>query len=47
MLTPVVSLQQENVRKSENLMKIVNIEEESLHIFSTSWGISVKFSGKI
>ena len=33
MLTSLVSLQQENVKKSEKLMKIVNIEEENLHIF--------------
>ena len=26
-------------------MKVVNIKEESLHIFRTSWGISMKFSG--
>ena len=33
MLTSLVFLQQGNVRKSEKLMKIVNIEEEILHIF--------------
>ena len=27
-------------------MKIVNIDEESLHIFWTTWGISMTFSGK-
>ena len=29
------------------LMKIVNIEEENLHIFWTSWGISMKFPEKM
>ena len=33
MLTQLVSLQQRNVKKSEKLMKIVNIEGENLHIF--------------
>ena len=33
MLTSLFFLQQGNVRKSEKLMKIVNIEEEILHIF--------------
>ena len=47
MLTSLVSLQQENVKKSEKLMKIVNIEEENLHIFWTRWGISMKFPGKM
>ena len=42
-----VSLQQGNVKKSENSMKVVNIEEENLDIFCTSWGISMKFSGKM
>ena len=28
-------------------MKIVNIAGENLHIFWTTWGISMKFSGKI
>ena len=28
-------------------MKILNIDEENLHIFWTTWGISMKFSGKI
>ena len=31
----------------EKLTKIVNNEEENLHIFWTSWGISMKFSGKM
>ena len=33
MLTSLVSLQQGNVKKSEKLMKIVNIEGENVHIF--------------
>ena len=32
-MTSLVSLQQGNVKKSKKLMKIVNIEEENLHIF--------------
>ena len=46
MLKSIVSLQQENSKKPEKLMKIVNIEEENLHIFWTSWGISIKFYKK-
>ena len=42
----LVSLQQGKVKKSENPMKIVNIEGENLYIFWTSWGISMKFSGR-
>ena len=42
-----VSLQQGNVEKFEKLIKMVNIEEENLHIFWTSWGISMKVSGKM
>ena len=30
---PLVPLQQANVKKSEKLAKIVNIEQENLHIF--------------
>ena len=33
MLTPLVSLQQGNVRKSETSMKIVNTERENFHFF--------------
>ena len=47
MLTSWVSLQQENARRSEKAMKIVNIEEENFHIFRTTWGISIKCSGKM
>ena len=32
-LASLVSLQQGNVKKSEKLMKIVNIEGENVHIF--------------
>ena len=32
MMTPLVSLQQGNVKKSKKSMKIVNIEVENLHI---------------
>ena len=39
----LVSLQHGNVKKSENSMKIVNIEGEKLHIFGTTRGISMKF----
>ena len=35
-----------NVKKSEKLMEIVNIDGKDLHIFWTTWGISVKFSEK-
>ena len=28
-------------------MKIANIEREVLHIFWTTWGISIKLSGKM
>ena len=38
-------LQQGNTKKSKKLIKLVNIEEY-LHIFWTTWGISVKFSEK-
>ena len=33
-------------KKSKKLMKIVNIEDENFHIFWTTWGISMKLSGK-
>ena len=33
MLISLVSLQQRNVKKSKNMIKIVNIEEENSHIF--------------
>ena len=47
MLTLLVSLQQGNVKQFEKLTKIVNIQEENLHILCTSWKISMKFSGKM
>ena len=34
-------------KKSEKLMKVVNIDGQNLHIFQTTWGISMKFSGKM
>ena len=45
MLPSLVSLQEGNEKKSEKVMKIVNIEGEDLHIVWTTWGISSKFSG--
>ena len=38
----LVSLQQENVNKIDKSMKIVNSEGKNLHIFWTTWGISMK-----
>ena len=35
MLTPLISLQQGDVKKSKKLMKAVNIEGENLHILRT------------
>ena len=42
----LVSLQQGNVKKYKKSLKIVNIEGENLHIFGSTSGISMKFSGK-
>ena len=36
MLTPLVYLQQGNVKQSKKLMKIINIQEENIHIFQTT-----------
>ena len=36
-----------NVKKREKSVKMVNIEGENLHIFSKTWTISMKFSGKM
>ena len=36
-----------NAKYRWNSMKIVNIDRENLHIFWITWGISMKFSGKI
>ena len=47
MLTSLVSLKQGNIEKSEQLARIVNIEEENPHIFWTSWVMLIKFSGKM
>ena len=47
-LTSLVSLSQRNVKKSKKLiksMKLANFVKESLHIFWTTCGISMKFSG--
>ena len=41
------SLQQGNVQKSKKQMKTFNIDGENLHIFWTTWVISMKFSGKM
>ena len=43
----LVYLQQGNVKKSKNLMTVVNIDKENLHIFQTARGTSMKFSGKM
>ena len=45
--TSLAFLQQGNVKKSKKLVNVVNIEEENLHIFWTSWEIPMKFSGKM
>ena len=47
MLTPLVSLQQGNVKKSKKSMKIANIEGQHFHIFWTTQGILMEFSGKM
>ena len=47
MLTLFVSLQQENSKQYEKLVKMVNIEGENLCIFWRTWGNSIKFSGKM
>ena len=47
LLTTLAFLQEENLKKNEKLIKIANIEEENLHNFWTTWGISVELSGKM
>ena len=47
MLTSLVSLQEENIKRSEKSVKTINIEGEHLHIFRMTWGISIKFSVKM
>ena len=47
MLTSSVYLQWKNVKKSKQLMKLANIDKENLYIFQTTWGSSMKFSGKM
>ena len=34
-------------KKKKKLVKLVNIEEENIHIFRGTWGILMKFSGKM
>ena len=34
-------------QKKKKLVKLVNIEEENIHIFRGTWGILMKFSGKM
>ena len=49
-LTSSVSLCQENVKKWKNWlksMKISNFDREIIYIFWTTWGIPIKFSGKM
>ena len=36
-----------NPKNWGKLMKIANIDREFLHIFWTTWGNSIKFSGKM
>ena len=38
----LVSLQQENVNKIDKSMKVVNSEGKNLHIFWTTWWISME-----
>ena len=45
MVPSLVYLYQGNVKISEKQIKIVNIEEEDLHILWTTWVVSIKFSG--
>ena len=47
MLTSLVYMQQRGVKKPGNFIKIVNIDEENLHISWTTRGMSKKFSGKM
>ena len=34
-------------KKFKKLMKIVNIDKENVHSLRTTWGLSMKFSGKM
>ena len=47
MLTPSVTFQQRTRKCQENPIKIVNIVEGNIHLSWKTWGISIKFSGKI
>ena len=44
-MTPL-DLERGNIKKSKKMVKIFKIEEGYLHIFWTTWGISMKFSVK-
>ena len=46
MLVSLVSLKEGNVKKSKELTKIVNMEEENLHIVWSSMPLQVKKSSK-
>ena len=46
-LTSLVSLSQGYVKKSQKLMKIVNIDGEYLQMFWTNWGYSMKILGNM
>ena len=48
-VTSWVCLQQGNAKKKKKkkLVKLVNIEEDNIHIFRGTWGILMKFSGKM
>ena len=47
MLTSLVSLQQGDLKSYEKFMKIVNYDGENPHMFWTTRGISMEFSGKM
>ena len=47
LISSVICWRQGNVKKSEKLMKIINIDGGNLHMFWTTWGISMKFSGNM
>ena len=46
MLKSLVYLQQRCLKKLKILTKIVNVDEENLHIYQTTWGISMNILGK-
>ena len=52
MLTPLVYLQQRNVKKlkekkKKKTMKLANINKENIRIFQTTWGILMNFLEKL